>query len=51
MGQGLSIANGMALGLKLDNKASRVFALLGDGENQERTDMGSRNVRRLLQIR
>ncbi|HEY5973794.1 MAG TPA: transketolase [Geobacteraceae bacterium] len=35
LGQGLSLANGMALGLKLDQSASRVYALLGDGELQE----------------
>lgn len=35
LGQGLSIANGIALGAKLDNKDFRVFALLGDGEVQE----------------
>lgn len=35
LGQGLSIANGMALGLRLDNKPSRVYCLLGDGEIQE----------------
>lgn len=35
LGQGLSIANGMALGLRLDNRASRVYCLLGDGETQE----------------
>ena len=35
LGQGLSIANGMALGLRLDNSKSRVYALLGDGECQE----------------
>ncbi|HAK89074.1 MAG: transketolase [Nitrospirae bacterium GWC2_46_6] len=35
LGQGLSIANGMALGLQLDNSASRVYCLLGDGEIQE----------------
>lgn len=35
LGQGLSIANGMALGLRLDSKNSRVYALLGDGELQE----------------
>lgn len=35
LGQGLSIANGMALAFKLDNKKNRVFALLGDGELQE----------------
>jgi len=35
LGQGLSICCGIALGLKLDNKDSKVFALLGDGELQE----------------
>ncbi len=35
LGQGLSVANGMALGLKLDGIPSRVYCLLGDGEIQE----------------
>lgn len=35
LGQGLSCAVGMALGLRLDNSPARVFALLGDGECQE----------------
>jgi transketolase len=35
LGQGLSIANGIALGFKLDKKSSRVYCLLGDGEIQE----------------
>jgi len=35
LGQGLSMANGMALGLKLDKRSSRVYVLMGDGENQE----------------
>ncbi|MSM40513.1 MAG: transketolase [Geobacter sp.] len=35
LGQGLSMANGMALGLRLDGKDNRVYALLGDGELQE----------------
>ncbi len=35
LGQGLSIANGLAMGLKLDNLKSRVYCLLGDGEIQE----------------
>ena len=35
LGQGLSMANGMAMALKLDGRASRVYALLGDGELQE----------------
>ncbi len=35
LGQGLSMANGMALALRLDGKPSRVYVLLGDGEVQE----------------
>ena len=35
LGQGLSMANGMALGLKLDGKPNRVYSILGDGELQE----------------
>lgn len=35
LGQGLSMAVGMALGLCLDRSASRVYAILGDGELQE----------------
>ncbi|WP_103895599.1 transketolase [Caloramator fervidus] len=35
LGQGLSVANGMALAGKLDNKDYRVYALLGDGEIEE----------------
>lgn len=35
LGQGLSLANGIALALKLDKKDSRVFVLHGDGELQE----------------
>lgn len=35
LGQGLSVAFGMALGLKLDNKDSRVYVVLGDGEIDE----------------
>ncbi|MGE5237777.1 MAG: transketolase [Chloroflexota bacterium] len=35
LGQGLSIANGIALGLRLDKIPSRVYCLLGDGETQE----------------
>jgi len=35
LGQGLSMANGMALALRLDKKSSRVYVLLGDGEIQE----------------
>jgi transketolase len=35
LGQGLSIACGIAHGVKLDERSSRVFCLLGDGELQE----------------
>ena len=35
LGQGLSVAAGMALGLKLSGKSSRVYCVLGDGESQE----------------
>lgn len=35
LGQGLSVANGIALGLKLDKNPARVYCLLGDGEIQE----------------
>ncbi len=35
LGQGLSIALGMALGAKIDKKDSRVYCLMGDGEIQE----------------
>jgi transketolase len=35
LGQGLSVANGMAMAAKLDNKDWRVYALMGDGEQQE----------------
>jgi transketolase len=35
LGQGLSIANGIAMGLRMDGSDSRVYCLLGDGEIQE----------------
>ncbi len=35
LGQGLAIANGMALALRLSDNPARVFCLLGDGELQE----------------
>ncbi|MFA5272505.1 MAG: transketolase, partial [Candidatus Omnitrophota bacterium] len=35
LGQGLSIALGMALGAKIDKKDSRIYCLMGDGEIQE----------------
>jgi transketolase len=35
LGQGLSVAQGMAMGLKLKKSPRRVFCVLGDGETQE----------------
>jgi len=35
LGQGLSIANGIALAAKLDSRGYRVYALIGDGECDE----------------
>ena len=35
LGQGLSIANGLAIAAKINGEKHRVFALLGDGEIQE----------------
>jgi len=35
LGQGLSIAVGVALGLKMDKKPNRVYCMMGDGECNE----------------
>lgn len=35
LGQGISVAMGMALGLKIQKNPARVFTMLGDGELQE----------------
>jgi len=35
LGQGLSIANGMAMGYRMSGATGRVYALIGDGESQE----------------
>lgn len=35
LGQGASIAQGMAMGLKMDQNPHRVFSVIGDGEMQE----------------
>jgi len=35
LGQGLSVANGIALAGKLDQRTYRVYCMLGDGESQE----------------
>lgn len=35
LGQGLSIANGLSIAAKYDNKNSKIYVLLGDGECDE----------------
>ena len=35
LGQGLSVAVGMALASKIDERENRIFAMIGDGESQE----------------
>ena len=35
LGQGLSVANGMAISAKLEQKSYRVYCILGDGELEE----------------
>jgi len=35
LGQGLSLANGLALASRLDKRKTRIYVLLGDGEAQE----------------
>jgi len=35
LGQGFSAAAGMAMGLKMDGKPNRVYAIIGDGESDE----------------
>jgi transketolase len=35
LGQGLSIANGMALAMRLDGKTGKIYCILGDGELSE----------------
>jgi len=35
LGQGFSVANGLALAARLDGRSSQVFCLVGDGEMQE----------------
>jgi len=35
LGQGLSIANGMAFANKMDGKKSRIYCIMGDGETNE----------------
>lgn len=35
LGQGASVAAGVALAMKMDDKPNRVYAIIGDGESQE----------------
>ena len=35
LGQGLSVANGMAIAAKLDKSDARIYCMIGDGESQE----------------
>ncbi len=35
LGQGMSVANGMALAARLDKKDRRIYVIIGDGETQE----------------
>ncbi len=35
LGQGLSVAAGLAIGFRMDGKSNRVYCLMGDGETQE----------------
>ena len=44
LGHGFPTAVGIALGLKIQNKENRVFALLGDGESQEGTIWEAANI-------
>lgn len=46
LGHGLSFAVGILLGLRIQNKANRMFVLVGDGECQEGTVWEAANVAR-----
>jgi len=35
LGQGLSVATGLAIGFRMDGKSNRAYCLMGDGESQE----------------
>ena len=41
LGQGLSIANGIAMSSKLNSKGIRVYCMLGDRRNRRRPSLGS----------
>ena len=45
LGQGLSVANGMALGLRLDGSPRRVYVIVGDGEQAEGQDEDPEGIR------
>ena len=47
LGQGVSLALGMALAARLDERAYRTYVMLGDGEIQEGQIWEARHVRRL----
>ena len=51
LGQGLSIANGIAMSSKLNSRGIRVYCLLGDRRITRRSGLGSRNDCKSLQIR
>ncbi|MDD3237960.1 MAG: transketolase [Candidatus Gastranaerophilales bacterium] len=56
LGQGLSMACGMALGLRLDNINNKIFVLMGDGELQEGSvweaamQASARNLKNIIAI-
>ena len=43
LGQGLSIANGMAMASKLDKRGYRVYCIVRRWRNTRRTNLGSYN--------
>ncbi len=45
LGQGVSVACGLAKGLKIDNLPNRVYTMLGDGECQEGQEIGRASCR------
>ena len=51
LGQGLSVACGMAMASKLDKKGIRVYVITGDRRNRRRTNLGSCNGCEPLQTR
>ena len=51
LGQGLSLAVGVALAQKMDGIQAKTFCIMGDGEQQEGQYLGSRHGGRALQAR